>query len=469
MIILADDIGIGDINGRVKTPNIDKLAQLGTSFDNAHSTPICAPSRYVLLSGNYQQRGRNAGGTWTLKNNNNFKPGQQSLAQVLKEGGNYMTNVVGKWHLGARIPPKGMKAPPSKILSSSRHDWTRPVMQGARHLGFESSYITYEGIQGSPYTFFRNDFLATNEVKYWEEGNYTMPHGKSMISKAGQGTPKWDSTAYNMILVNETERFLDRFLDRRKKNPGMGIPFFSYVALGAAHIPHSPPDKCLNGDPIAHQYPTRHMDMILELDKVVGSLMQALEERNLVKNTVIIFLSDNGGLGNLHGSSKFNHHSNARLRGSKGQVYEGGHRIPLIMRYDGLFPANQRRSKLIGINDIFATVCDLVHVKIPKGGTAIDSKSFLDYAVNWKKKEGLRNTLGVWNYKGGKPKREAMLTNRYKLVHFPPNCTYPDGIVEYYDLKADPGEKRDLSKKRHHRKGIQLLMNKLDELHYEMK
>jgi len=464
MIILADDVGIGDINGRVETPNIDKLAQRGTSFLNAHATPLCAPSRYVLLSGNYQHRGRKPGGTWALKSASNFKTGQQSLARVLKERGNYMTNVVGKWHLGAKIPPNGRKASPSQILSSSLHNWTHPVIKGARHLGFESSYITYQGIQGPPYTFFRNDFLATNEVKDWKKGIYEMPLGKSKILKDGQGTPDWDSTAYNMILVNETEQFLDRFLDRRKENPGMKIPFFSYVALGAAHIPHSPPDKYLNGDPIAHQYPTRHMDMLLELDKVVGSIMRALEDRNLVKNTILIFLSDNGGLGGPNDSNELDHHSNAGLRGSKGQVYEGGHRIPLIMRYDGVFPADERRFKLIGINDIFATVCDLVGVKIPKGDTAVDSKSFLAYAMDGQKKKGLRNYLGVWNYNGDKPKHEAMITNKYKVVHLLPNSTHPDGIVEYYDLKVDPGETTDLSKNRKHKKGIQRLMKKLDEL-----
>ena len=130
---------------------------------------------------------------------------------MLRDGGNYSTNVVGKWHLGAKIQPHGMQASTKEILSSPLHNWTLPLLHGATSLGFELSYITSKGIQGAPYTFFRDDFLVTNEVKNWARGNHSMPHGTSRL-RGGQGAPDWDSTAYNMILVNETEKFLDRHL-----------------------------------------------------------------------------------------------------------------------------------------------------------------------------------------------------------------------------------------------------------------
>ena len=145
-------------------------------------------------------------------------------------------------------------------------------------------------------------------------------------------------------------------------------------------------------------------------------------------------------------------------------MYEGGHRIPLIMRYDGLFPANQRRSKLIGINDIFATVCDLVGIEIPKGDTALDSKSFVDYIKDEEKKKGLRNYLGVWLYNGEKPQEEAMITNKYKVVHILPNSTHPNGTVEYYNLLDDPGETIDLSKTHIYRNRMQFLLKNLNAL-----
>ena len=140
-----------------------------------------------------------------------------------------------------------------------------------------------------------------------------MPQGESIIPYEGEGSNNWDSTAYNMILVNETEQFLDRHLNEHPDKP-----FFSYVALSAVHQPHSPPNKYLDGSPIAGEYDTKHNDMLLEMDKVVGSLIQMLEERQLIEDTIIVFTSDNGGLG-----SKFSNFSSGNLRGSKGSIYEG--------------------------------------------------------------------------------------------------------------------------------------------------
>ena len=310
MIIMADDLGTGDITGRVKTKNIDKLAKKGLTFNNAHATPVCAPSRYSLLSGNYNHRARIPAGIWGMDGHNNFKRGQLSLAKVLRAEGDYKTNVVGKWHLGGRVPPNGNLAPDDKILTSPLHNWTLPLEQGARSLGFESSYITSKGIQGPPYTFFRDDYLSTTKVKNWKKGRYRMPHGQSKINTSGQGSPDWDSTAYNMILVNETEKFLDSVVGSEK-------PFFSYVALGAVHVPFTPPDKYIDGDRIAGRHPTYHMDMIYEVDKVVGSIVKALEDRKMVENTLIIFTSDNGGQLSTTEGEKYNHYSNIFLRGAK--------------------------------------------------------------------------------------------------------------------------------------------------------
>ena len=119
-----------------------------------------------------------------------------------------------------------------------------------------------------------------------------MPHGTSIISRkeAGEGDPNWDSTAYNMILVNETTKFIDDHLDNRLNADD---PFFTYVALGSVHAPHSPPNHYMNGEPVADVHQTRHLDMLKEMDMVVGSLISALEHRNLAEDTIIIFTSNN--------------------------------------------------------------------------------------------------------------------------------------------------------------------------------
>ena len=139
-----------------------------------------------------------------------------------------------------------------------------------------------------------------------------MPQGLSKIDRPGEGHEEWDSSAYNMILVSETEKFIDEHLQSNSSQP-----FITYVALGAVHIPHSPPDRYLDGTPIAGQHATPHLDVLSELDKVVGSLIEQLEKRNILEDTIIIFTSDNGGLGNSNNSVKAGHYSGGPLRAEK--------------------------------------------------------------------------------------------------------------------------------------------------------
>ena len=179
--------------------------------------------------------------------------------------------------------------------------------------------ITTGGIQSSPYSFFfRNGYLSTNisDVKYWEDGEYKMQHGSSKILYSEEGSPDWDSSAYNMIVVHETIQFIDNHLEQDNDDP-----FFAYVAIGAVHSHHSPPDFYLDGSCVAHTTETRHLDMLKELDMIVGSLVSAAESRNLTEETIIIFTSDNGG---LPASNRITtHKASGLLRGYKGSIYEG--------------------------------------------------------------------------------------------------------------------------------------------------
>jgi len=244
MIIFADDVGTGDIpfywntnTSKVVMPNIQALASKSVIFTDVHSTPLCAPSRYMLLSGNYAHRGRLRGGTWNINGQHNqFRSHESSVAKPFQNNG-YHTTMFGKWHLGGKVPPNGSNSSKAEILSCNQHNWNDPLIDGPQTIGFDKSRITVEGIQGAPYSFFRNGYLETtkNDIKLWEVGEYPMPQGTSMIREGfpGEGDISWDSTAYNMILVNETNDFLDDHLKNRKDDP-----FFAHIALGATHIPH---------------------------------------------------------------------------------------------------------------------------------------------------------------------------------------------------------------------------------------
>ena len=160
------------------------------------------------------------------------------------------------------------------------------------------------------YKYFRNEFI------YMRSSNFTFPC---------KGSVNWDTSAYNMIVVNETEKFID---DHLSNSETADKPFFAYLPLGAAHNPHSPPYHYIDGTPVAGEYPNDHMDILSELDLVVGSVVGILEERNILQDTIVIFTTDNGGITKSN-SDEHGHYTSGPLKNGKGSIYEGGHRVPL--------------------------------------------------------------------------------------------------------------------------------------------
>ena len=476
LLIVGDDVGTGDVPGywenshQVNMPHLESLVAEGVTFTDTHSTPLCAPSRYMFLSGNYQHRGMKYPSIWNLNyESGQFKPGQMSLAKILGDNG-YDTAIFGKWHLGGKIKLVNKKrlveittifysffllliyillgkiptlstfdvssfyASRGTLLSHEGHDWSQQLIDGPWDIGFKTSYITTGGIQSPPYDFLRNGTFETSidDIIHWNEGNYSMPHGVSSIKTPGEGSEDWDSTAYNMILVNETKAFLDQNMDSSD-------PFFAYVALGAVHLPHSPPDEFLDGSKVAGEYGTKHMDVLYEMDKVVGALVESLEERRLLEDTIIIFTSDNGGLNEETLSNSFGHLSNGGLRGAKGDVYEGGIRVPMTMRWDNGIPKDEKRDKLIGLNDLYRTICGLVGVDVPDN-QAMDSIDYSNHIYNESDTTGLRKYYGAWLYASSRLVKEAMRFKQYKLV-----SDYQNDTHALYDLDIDLSESHDIS------------------------
>ena len=184
--------------------------------------------------------------------------------------------------------------------------------------------------------------------------------------------------------------------------------------------------------------------MLHEVDLVVGSLVSAMEERLIMNDTIIIFTSDNGGLAS---SRRFSHYTNGILRGNKGQIWEGGHRVPMIWRYDGVFPENETRENLIGLNDVFATLCEIAGVDIPYG-SAYDSISFAPYIASNDKTEVLRTQLGTWAYDTNGWRKQFLQAIRYndlKLVH-----NTETNAIALFDLMEDLSEITDLSERLEH-------------------
>merc|ERR1712232_445423 len=145
-------------------------------------------------------------------------------AQELADAG-YHTGVFGKWHLGGRVPPDGIKNK-THIITEPQHNWVMPLIQGPKSIGFHESLISLSGIQAAPYNFFRNDLLDFDrkDTRWWWKGSSNALYGTSIINRPGEGDPGWDASAYDMILVNETKDFIERHLKKNAKKP-----FFAYI------------------------------------------------------------------------------------------------------------------------------------------------------------------------------------------------------------------------------------------------
>ena len=384
LLILADDVGYGDIpanyaSARVPMPALDRLAATGTRFLDAHSpASVCAPTRYSVLSGNYPWRGRRPHGTWNFNGGSQFRPGQWSLAKVLQMGG-YHTAMFGKVHLGAHVHPaqEGQPFDESWTREAALFDFSRPLVGGPHHLGFTYSYTSPSGIQDKPYAYFENDRIVGDPeaIVHWEAGVYPNGNGFSKIDegKAGFGMPYWKSNEYAATVLDKARHFIDTHIAANKAN-GENRPFFIHYCTEAVHVPHSPP-VTFEGHPVSGETPSPHLDMLRELDLNVQALLDLLGEQGLLDNTLVVFTSDNGGLGV---SDRLGHDASGGFRGNKGSVYEGGHRVPLIVSWPkGGVPAGASYPHLTGLQDLYRTLAGFAGLHVPKD-QALDSISFME-------------------------------------------------------------------------------------------
>ena len=378
VFILVDDVGWGEVfpekpTTQVALPALSSLASQGIRFNDAHTSAAkCAPSRYSILTGNYQWRGLRSWGQWNYKAGSQVLDGQATLATLLK-GAGYTSSYIGKSHLGGRFYEKGKN---SLLYSNddARVDFARPMQQGFRWLGFDYSYALLRGIQESPYAYFENDLLVGNpaDLITFEKGHY--PH--SQILKSGPGLPGWNQRDTGPELLNKALSFIDS----HTAGASAASPFFLYYNTQAVHGPNIPPDSISGRNVAGVSGISPRVDMLVEIDAVVEAVTNKLQSLGLLDNTIIIFSSDNGGQ-RLPNETSLGHDSNAGLRGDKGTIYEGGHRVPLIIKWGNGFKNSSLApgsgvDGLVGVQDVFATLAELFAMPVDSDD-ARDSISFL--------------------------------------------------------------------------------------------
>ena len=371
IIIYADDLGYGDLSiqgaTKVQTPNIDKLARQGRRFTDAHSvSAVCTPSRYALLTGEYPIRADSWG---PLRTNTALliDTTKVTLGKVFQEKG-YKTACLGKWHLG---------------FGEESNDWQVPLSPGPNDIGFDYYWGVPLVNSNGPYVYVENESIDgydSNDPLVFLGRNYQgslKPSPTPTFPKeASRKAPNNFAGALKAHLKYDDEKTgeymaekADNFITENKENP-----FFLYFSPTNIHHPLTPAPR-FKGTSQAGLYG----DFIHELDWIVGEIIESLEKNGLTENTMIIFTSDNGAMLNIGGriAMEKGHKINGDLLGFKFGVWEGGQRVPFIVKWPGKVPAGTVSDQLISNVDMLATCAALVGQENEVSMKEKDSKNVL--------------------------------------------------------------------------------------------
>lgn len=363
VILYADDMGYGDLNiqnpqSKIPTPNLDRFTREGTRFTDAHSSSgVCTPSRYALLEGRYHWRKFH--GIVNSFDQPVLDDEKLTMAELLKAKG-YQTACIGKWHLGwdwNAIKRVGAKAKGKDGYASDAFDWTKPIPGGPLSHGFDY-YFGDDVPNFPPYAWFENDRVITTPTVSLTTTAATAEG--QWEARPGPAVKDWDFWAVMPELTKKAEQWIGR---QRKDQP-----FFLYFSFTSPHAPIVP-TKEFTGKSQAGGYG----DFVVQTDDTVGRVLAALEKHGFAENTLVIFSADNGPERYAYDRIKnSDHRSMGPLRGLKRDIWEGGHRVPFVVRWPGTVPAGKVSDGLISQIDLYATVAAIVGAEIP-AGSAEDS------------------------------------------------------------------------------------------------
>ncbi len=348
LYILADDLGYGDVSalnpdrGKVATPNLDKLAAQGMTFTDAHSSSsVCTPTRYSILTGRYAWRTRLVSGVLGGDSPPLIAPDQLTVAQLLKQQG-YRTACFGKWHLGVEWA-RWADAEAKKAHPGWQFDFSQPLTQGPTTRGFDTFYGISASLDMPPFGFIENDHLTAppTAVKKWV--------------RKGPAVPGFEAMDVLPALTRRTVETLGKFADGEK-------PFFIYLPLASPHTPILPTPEWQGKSGLGP-----YGDFVMQTDACVGEVLAALEKNGLAENTLVIFTSDNGcsPAADIEGLEKQGHFPSGAFRGAKADIWEGGHRIPFLVRWPGKVKAGTTCATTTCLSDFMATAAAITGAELP--------------------------------------------------------------------------------------------------------
>ncbi|MCA8955074.1 MAG: arylsulfatase [Planctomycetes bacterium] len=436
VVILADDLGIGDVHAfnplsKIPTPNLDGLAADGMRFLDAHTpSSVCTPTRYGLLTGRYCWRSRLKSGVLDGYGARLIERGRATLADVLA-GAGYHTAVVGKWHLGLGWPR----------TASGTIDFTRPVDDAPNRLGFASSFVIPASLDFPPYVFLR-------------DGRVTDPH---IVEQPAQRFPAFlrrGPRARDLVMEDVLDRLVEQAVHTLRSR-SLDRPFFLYLALSAPHKPVLPHPRFRGKSGLGP-----YGDFVCAVDDAVGRVLRALEHAGLHQHTLVLFTSDNGSFmrrfddarqdhlddPHVQGFRAARHRANGPYRGTKADIWEAGHRVPTVVRWPSRIVPNSRCTTTVCLTDVFATFAELAGIETP-ADAAEDSFSFAPQLLG-QLPRAARPPVVHHSVNG----TFAIRAGRYKLVasngsggREQPRGTPFGRPFALFDLENDPGESHDLA------------------------
>ncbi len=442
--ILTDDLGYGDISafnpeGKIKTPNIDALAKEGMMFTDAHtSSSVCTPTRYGILTGRYNWRSTLKSSVLTGKSKALIPNSKTTIASMLKKQG-FKTAFIGKWHLGWDWALKNNEYKSGEGWDAKDFDnidFSKPIENGPKDLGFDYSYGHSGSLDMAPYVYVENgmstkipDTVTVNKGKYswWRQG----------------------PTSSDFIHEDVTPNFFRKAIKFVNENSKNKKPFFLYLALPSPHTPILPTKEWQE---ISGLNP--YGDFVMMIDDYIGQLITQIEASGISKNTLIIFTSDNGcsPAAKIDELLAKGHHPSYIFRGHKADIFEGGHRVPFIVKWPDQIVQNSKSDQTICTIDFMATAAEISNYKL-KDNEGEDSYSMLPLLKKSFSGDLFREATVHHSINGS----FAIRKGNFKLIMCPDSggWSYPkpgednDVIaklpkMQLYNLKADSSEQHNL-------------------------
>ena len=454
VIVLADDLGWGDLGcygaTRIGTPNIDRLASEGVRFEDVHSaSSVCTPSRYALLTGRYCWRSPLKRRVLMGHAPALIERARPTIASVLQSAG-YATAAIGKWHLGLgwrqkdgsvwsalesgdplELQDVGIDFERGKdrgLDDGSTIDYAQPFINGPLDLGFERFFGIAGSLDMPPYAFLSQD--RTVGIPDREKEVYLDEQ------RAGLQTEDWDERQVDLRFTSEAVKFIE-------ERAGSMQPFFLYFATSAPHRPQVPPSFLVGSSEAGPRG-----DSVVFVDWMTQQLLDALDRAGKTENTLFIFTSDNGAPTIFDDGDTTIHRPNGPWRGQKGDIWEGGHREPFIVRWPGRIPAGAIRQDSFGLIDLLPSLASIVGLERPADAApdAVDVSALLVGAQGAGHGSLVHHSMGgAFSVRSGKWK--AIFSTGSGGGFSDPKGevigpSQPEG--QLYDLSVDPWERRNV-------------------------